>query len=198
MNKDRQIVCVVYGRSGSGKGTQAELLKEYLESNTNRDVIFLETGSQFRKFAKTDNYTAKLVNIAISNGELLPSFLPIWNWTNSIIDKYDRHKHMILDGVCRQSDETLIFDSVMKFYNIKKPIILSIEVSEEWAGKRMEERGRADDTKESIQKRADWYNNNVTKAIQYFRDNSFYEFIEINGEQTIEEVHKEIISRLAI
>src|SRR3989344_985591 len=50
---------IFFGRSGSGKGTQARLLEEYLRKNdsSKRGVIYIETGARFRQFIK--EYTGK-------------------------------------------------------------------------------------------------------------------------------------------
>ena len=72
-----------------------------------------------------------------------------------------------------------------------------MNVSKEWSFTRMMERKRADDTPEKIQNRLDWFEKDVTPAINFFKNKDRYNFIEINGEQTVEEVHKEIINKLA-
>ncbi|MDO8660180.1 MAG: hypothetical protein Q7K54_06340, partial [Candidatus Parcubacteria bacterium] len=82
------------------------------------------------------------------------------------------------------------------FYNIEKPNIILMNVSKDLSFARMMERKRADDTPEKIQNRLDWFEKDVAPAIDFFRDKDRYNFVEINGEQTIEEVHKEIMSKL--
>jgi len=57
-------------------------------------------------------------------------------------------------------------------------------------------RKRADDTPEKIQNRLDWYEKDVLPSINYFRNKPSFDFIEINGEQTIENVHNDIIKAL--
>ena len=57
-------------------------------------------------------------------------------------------------------------------------------------------RGRADDTKEGIEKRFDEYVNKVIPAMNYFKDKENYTIYTINGEQTIEKVHEDIIKAL--
>ena len=69
-------------------------------------------------------------------------------------------------------------------------------LSEEEAMKRNLLRGRADDTEEGLRKRFNEYKNNVLPAMNYFKEKEGYEIYTINGEQTIEEVHKEIIKAL--
>ena len=65
-----------------------------------------------------------------------------------------------------------------------------------WSYTRMMERRRADDTPEKIQNRLNWYEKDVLPSIEYFKNKMGYNFIEINGEQMIENVHKDIIKAL--
>ena len=79
---------------------------------------------------------------------------------------------------------------------IEKPNIILVNVSKEWSYTRMMERKRADDTPEKIQNRLGWYERDVLPSIEYFKSKDVFNFIEINGEQSIENVHKDIIKAL--
>lgn len=186
---------VFFGRSGCGKGTQAKLLAEFLKSKE-REIIYIETGSTFRELSKKDTLLGQNVAEIIKNGLLIPVFLPIWIWTQIITDKFSGTQDMILDGVCRRKEEAVALDSAFDFYKIEKPSIILMNVSKDWSYTRMMERKRADDTDEKIKNRLEWYERDVLPSIEYFREKSGYNFIEINGEQTVENVHKEIISKL--
>ena len=71
----------------------------------------------------------------------------------------------------------------MKFYERGDVKIIYIEVGKEEAMKRNLLRGRADDTKEGIERRFDEYVNNVLPAMNYFKNHEGYELCNINGEQ---------------
>ena len=72
---------VFFGRSGCGKGTQAKLLSDFLKSQ-GKEVIYTETGSQFREFMKSESYSSRLVGEILKEGALIPVFLPIWIWNS--------------------------------------------------------------------------------------------------------------------
>ena len=188
---------IFFGPSGSGKSTQAKLLQEEIKKrDPERNILYIETGKKFRELAESDSFTAKEIKKAIENGNLLPEFLPIWVWTGFMMDNITGNEHIFMDGLARQPKEAPVLDSAIKFYKRENPFVISINISDEWATKLLKNRGRSDDNKDEIKKRLDWYHENVMPAIEYFKNNSYYKFIPINGEQTIEEVHKEIMKKM--
>ena len=78
----------------------------------------------------------------------------------------------------------------------EEEIRLMIEVGKEEAMKRNLLRGRTDDTKQGIEKRFDEYINKVIPAMNYFKGKPGYELYTINGEQSVADVHKDIINKL--
>ncbi len=186
---------VFFGRSGCGKGVQTELLAKYLKNN-GRDVLCVETGSTFRELTKGEALTNKNIQNILKEGHLIPVFLPIWIWTDFMVKNFTGKEDMILDGVCRRKEEAIALDSAFDFYKIKNPNIILINVSKEWSYARMMERKRSDDTPEKIKNRLGWYERDVLPSVEYFKNKTGYNFIEINGEQTIENVHKDIIKAL--
>ena len=184
-----------FGRSGCGKGTQAKLLSDFLKSQ-GKEILYTETGGQFREFIKEDNYAAKLTGDILRAGALIPVFLPIWIWTELLVKNFTGKEDLVLDGLCRRKEESVALDSAFDFYKIKNPNVILINVSRDWSYTRMMERRRADDTPEKIQNRLSWYEQDVVPSFEYFKNKEGYNFIEINGEQSIENVHKDIIKAL--
>ena len=105
-------------------------------------------------------------------------------------------KHLIADGYPRTIMQSGTFEAMMKFFKREIVNVIYIEVGKEEAIKRMMLRARHDDTEEGIAKRFDEYENNVIPAMNYFKDKKGYTIYTINGEQTVENVHKEIIKKL--
>lgn len=186
-----------FGRSGSGKGTQAKLLIDYLgKKDVGRKVIYIETGSRLREFSHEVGLSAEMTRDVMSKGGLLPSFIPIWIWTNVFVRRLTGNEHLVLDGLSRRLYEAPILDDALKFYKREKPVVLSIDVSRDWASGHLMHRGRSDDNKIDIETRFDWFDENVVPTVEYFRKNPYYRVLEINGEQSIEDVHKEIIAKI--
>ena len=66
---------VFFGPAGSGKGTQINLLTDYLKLKDGKECIYAGTGEGFRSLIKTENFTSKIVKEKIEKGELVPDFL---------------------------------------------------------------------------------------------------------------------------
>ncbi len=189
---------IFIGRSGCGKGTQVKLLMEHLkESKESEKVFYLQTGQHFRDFVKEEGVANKLADEIMESGGRQPDFLAVWIWSNAFLKNVKNEEHLIVDGTPRSLNEARILDTAMKFYKREKPIIVYIDVSREWSEERLLARGRADDLEiEDIRKRLDWFEDDVLPAVSFYRDNPDYDFIYIKGEQTIEEVNKEIMGKV--
>ena len=188
---------IIFGRSGSGKGTQADLLLKFITSrDPEKRVLYIETGQKFREFAQRDNYTAQLTREKMGKGGLLPEFMPIWVWANSFVENFTGKEHLVLDGLSRQQHEAPILDSALKFYNREHSTIIVINVSSGWAIKRLLERKRNDDNVDDIKRRVEWFDTSVVPTLDYFRNNDRYKMVHIDGEQSIERVHQDIVSAI--
>ena len=90
----------------------------------------------------------------------------------------------------------MMLDDTFKFYDLFKYKVVYINVSDEWAIARLLPRGRKDDNIEGIKKRMAWFEADVMPCINFFKNNKNCDFIDVNGEQTIEQVHAELISKV--
>ncbi len=190
---------IFFGKSGSGKGTQAQLLIEKMkECDPSRRVVYIETGKLLRAFAEAPGYSNKKVADILDKGGLLEEFMPINLWSNKMITENTGEEHFVFDGVARRPDEAPILDSALDFYNIEERHTVLIEVSNEWAVDKLLKRGREDDNEEEIRNRLAWYDEYVKDSLRYYQNNSEYNFHKINGEQSVEEVHRDILTALGI
>lgn len=198
MNKETFIFI---GSSGSGKGTQVALLREELLKKTPTTPIFyLQTGQYFREFIKADNQAARIAKEAIDNGERAPDFLAMYIWSKIFIENLTGGEHLIIDGSPRSLSEAINLDIALKFFRRERPVVIYIRVSKEWSTEhllmRAQKESRADDTKESIARRMAWFDRDVLPAVEKFRRDRDYDFIEVNGEQSIEVVHRDIMTQV--
>lgn len=188
---------IFFGIVGSGKGTQVELLEKYLkENNLAEDIVSTSTGAEYRKIIESGSYTAKIVKDILEKGQLQPNFLTISLFTNILVSFMKENTTFIADGFPRTIAQSEAFEKAMDFYGRDNIQIIYIELDKEEAVKRMKLRGRSDDTEEGIAKRFDEYVNNVIPSMNYFKDKQGYTIHTINGKQSKEEVHADIIKSL--
>ena len=195
---------IFIGRSGCGKGTQAKILREQIEKTDKekRKIMYMETGPRFRDFIKLPGYTNKLAAHVADMGGRQPDFLAVWNWAHVLIEEMTGEEHLIVDGMPRSYEEALVFDSAITFYGRAKPTVIYIDVSRDWSKKHLFTRskieGRADDSSlELIERRLAWFDTDVLPTLAYFEKNPGYNFIHVNGEQTIDQVTEVILKGLS-
>lgn len=188
------------GPSGSGKGTQVEKLKEKLGTISEREILHFYSGDHLRELMnqRSETETGRRVKETLNQGGLIQPFLPIWLWADFLVNNYTGEEHLVIDGSPRTEPEAHALDSAVQFYEMTKPHVLLVDVSREESKRRLMERGRGDDTEENIDRRLDWYESEVKPAVEVYRDNEKYRFHHINGEQSRDEVHDEIMNALSL
>lgn len=189
---------IIMGRSGCGKGTQAKLILDYFKAkDPNRAVFYLETGARFRQFIDENSYSSNLSKAIMEKGTLQPAFLAIHIWSHEFIENLKGDEHIVLDGTPRTLSEIEALDTAFTFYDRKNPIVFLIDVSTDWAKERIRGRGRTDDSRVGdSEKRLEWYETDVVPAIRHMQEAKMYNVITINGEQTVEKVHEDIVAML--
>lgn len=190
---------IIMGRSGSGKGTQAALLKEKLAQAGFTDIQHVTTGGGFRTFIESDNFTAKHLKKITNAGGIGPEFMAIWVWVNILIDKIRENTTMILDGAPRRLTEAEALHGVFPFYGYDYPTVIYLDTSDAWATDKLVSRHRADDeNKEDRERKMSWFFTEVLPCVAFYKNNPLYTFVHINGEKSIEEVHAEIIKKVGL
>ncbi|HEU0085579.1 MAG TPA: nucleoside monophosphate kinase [Candidatus Paceibacterota bacterium] len=189
---------VFFGIVGSGKGTQVKLLMDFLKGKSDKEITYAYPGAEYRKHIESGSYTGNLIKDSVGRGELQPDFLTTSIFTGILMESLTDEKHFIADGYPRTIRQAESFESMMKFYKRNNIKIIYIELSEQEAMKRNLLRGRIDDTEEGIKRRFQEYVNNVVPAMDHFKGKAGYEIFAINGEQSIESVHQDIIKALGL
>ena len=190
-------VFVFIGRAGCGKGTQAELLVTYLKEKGNRTVLYIEMGKSLREFATSSStHTADLTQGVLKKGGLLPAFMPVWVWSSKLIDGFSGEEHVVLEGAPRRLQDAMMLESAFEFYGLQRPHIIYLDVSNGWSRERLMERKRGDDAPTEIEKRLSWFDTDVLPIIEYYKNNREQDLHVINGEQTIEEVHADVVKAI--
>lgn len=193
---------IFYGKAGSGKGTQAKLLKQFLESQ-GRKVISIEQGANFRAFAETGNRVAELTKETLNSGKLMPAFMPIYLWTKALVDQFTGVEDVIFDGVARIEQEASVLDSGIEYLGFEKTVVFHVNISDATAADRIKSRAqlaiqaggqaRTDDLSDvAIQTRIDAYQQQVMPVIEYFKTHPRYQVVEVDGEVDVPSVFEQI------
>ncbi|OJI08202.1 MAG: hypothetical protein COX02_01685 [Candidatus Vogelbacteria bacterium CG22_combo_CG10-13_8_21_14_all_37_9] len=192
---------IFIGRSGCGKGTQASLLSDYLKQigvvSDQHPLFYLESGEKFRQFIKGYSHSSRLAKVVMNSGARQPDFLAVWNWSHILVENLMGDEHIIFDGTPRSLLEAKALETALTFYGFSQKTVIYLNVSNEWSSKRLLDRGRTDDQAlADITKRLAWFETDVLPAVDFYRQNSAYRFIELNGEQSIETIHQDLIKAL--
>ena len=188
---------IFIGRSGCGKGTQADLFKNRIArlDPDKRQILYIETGEHFRKFIRGEGFSSKLSKKIYEKDERQPDFLACWMWGGMLVEELEPDTHIVFDGTPRSLSEAGVLTTALDFYKRERPVVIYINVSNKWSDERLLARGRYDDSSLSkINKRLKWFDDEVLPAVEYLKKNPFYKFIEVNGEQSIAKVHVDIVA----
>ena len=218
MNKVLNFTLI--GRSGSGKGTQAKLLMKHFGN-----LFYLATGDLFRDLSKANSDTSIRIKKILKEGGLPFDDLASALWMHELAYNLKEDQGFILDGAPRRVNEAQTLDRFLDFLERKETTFnLLIDISRQEAHDRLSKRRickkcgrlipwvgefkelktcdkcngelttRADDTFEAINSRLDFYDNRVIKVVEFYETQN--RLIKINGEQSIENVFKDILKKI--
>lgn len=163
---------LLIGPQGSGKSTQAKLLAKYLK------IPVISTGDIFREMAPLHEWIRKI----LEEGKLVDD-----KSTSKVVEKRLREKDcrdgFILDGYPRNLEQIRLFDP-------KFDLAVYLSLPEKQVIQRLMKRGRADDSRESIERRLDLYFRQTTALLDYYRNLGILH--EIDAQNSIEEIQNEI------
>jgi adenylate kinase family enzyme len=190
---------IFIGRSGCGKGTQATRLLEALKAKyPSQDIITVETGKEFRNYIQGTSYTAQVTKKVYDTGGLMPEFMCVYMWGRLLAEHFTGNENLIFDGTPRKIMEAKMLLTIFPYYNISKPWVIHLDVNHEETIKRLKLRGRGDDGDDAMNKRLAWYESDVKPCVEYYRTSHDVNFIEIDGNRNIDEVHKDIVKKVGL
>ena len=191
---------VFIGRSGSGKGTQLDLLKNsFLKKDSSFSIKIITMGEIFRNFFKESGFIQDIARqVSMQEGKFQPDFLTNGLFISSVINKVDKTSILFFDGYPRNLNQLQIIKDLFIYIKREKPVILNIEVSREEVKKRMLSRGRGDDNQQAIENRLDEYEKFIIPMLEKIKTDEFFTYLSIDGEGQVGDIHKEIINKLNI
>ena len=185
---------ILIGPPGCGKGTQAKfLLKKF------KNYHYVSSGQLFRKLSATETDAGERVKTVVESGGLPFDDLATTLWMHEIAFNVRKNQGIIADGFPRRLQEAKDLDAFLGFLKRKNnAIVFLIDISEKEVFKRLAKRKRinhrADDETRDIKTRIGLYRKRTIPAINYLKNR--IKFVEINGEQSIENVFKDILKNI--
>ncbi len=186
-----KLTFVILGRSGCGKGTQAEFLLSRLAPG----VHHMSTGKFLRELMTKNNITGEISRRVMHEGKLYPGWLAAYTWLREIIEGGHADKHLVFDGAPRRMWEAKLLDEVMEWHERSLPLCIYIDVGRKEAMRRLRARGRADDEGKAIRNRMRYFPKDVMPVIRYYGKSG--RLIQVNGEQSMEGVRDGIDQALS-
>ena len=187
---------IFYGPEGSGKGTQAKMLGELLH------IPILTSGDLVRDAATNDKgIIGEVCRQALAEGKYVADseMFVLWKWR---LKEDDAKNDWIMDGFPRNVDQAKFLDDKLNKYGYKVEAVFYLKLSEEESMKRLLKRARPlhpgsselHDSPERIKNRLEIYKVGEEHVLEYYKNQGV--LIEVNGEQPMEGVHKDIVAHL--
>lgn len=185
----------MFGPSGSGKGTQATLLKQELLKHEIK-VDHIQSGEILRTFMASGEPLAAECKAYTEAGKLVPSMIVNKLLVDMLIDDICTNTTLIFDGYPRNYTQAQMLDNFLTFANRDYEVIF-FTLSKEEAVDRMMSRGRADDSRESIVARLDWYFEAEKKVMEFWKEEGVT-IHTVDASQSVEDIHAHVLSALNI
>ena len=175
---------IIFGKPGSGKGTQADFLKNKY------DLYHISTGDLFRKNITNETKLGVEAKSYLDNGDLVPDFITIKMLENEVLSNKDVQGY-IFDGFPRTLNQAESLDSFLISINLKINATIALEVSEDELISRLLERGkttnRSDDQDiDKIKNRFNEYNNKTSILINFYENQG--KFFLVEGKGTVDDI----------
>ncbi len=209
---------IFLGPPGVGKGTQAQhLCKKY-------NIPHISTGDMYRQAIKEQTTLGKKADVLMKEGKLVDDAITL-GLVKERLQKTDCRNGYLLDGFPRTIPQAECFDRLLKEIKQKLDAVISLVVDEKILIKRLSGRRscptcgavfhvetnppkkkdvcntceekliqRDDDKAETVHKRMETYRTLTAPLLDYYKKKKLLH--EINGDQEIGKVFKDIVSVL--
>ena len=183
---------VLLGPPGSGKGTQATRLKDYLQ------VPHISTGDLLRAEVAAASPLGLQAKEVMARGELVSDAI-LLGMLEDRFSRDDTRAGFILDGYPRNQAQADALGKLLEKLGQKFDAAVQLDVPTELLVERIAGRaaaeGRADDNPDSVRKRLQIYTDQTAPVIEYYRQHG--ELTAIDGVGSLDEVFTRIVEAIA-
>ena len=175
---------VIFGKPGSGKGTQANFLKEKYS------LYHISTGDLFRKNISNKTKLGIEAKSYLDSGDLVPDSVTIKMLENEVLQN-KKVKGYIFDGFPRTLAQAKSLDTFLNSINLKINATIALDVDENELITRLLDRGkttnRSDDQDlEKIKNRFNEYNTKTSILIDFYdKQGKFY---SVDGKGSVDDI----------
>ncbi len=205
---DTEPATFFVGPPACGKGTQAMLLVDVYKKVTGlQDIFYSDSGDRFReRIPKMSERNQKRIADIQASGTLQSWLLASAFWTQKFLDEWEQGP-IIFDGGPRRKEEADAFLELCRQVSPRKMIAFHLNLSDNEMDIRMIKRNeelrlkgkspRSDSaTPEGRKKRISEYYEETIPAIKHFGSETDVIVYEIDGMQSIDSVHIQIVLSL--
>ncbi|MCD9048021.1 adenylate kinase [Luteimonas sp. MHLX1A] len=184
---------VLLGAPGSGKGTQAARLKEYLQ------VPHISTGDLLRAEVAAQSPLGLQAKEVMARGDLVSDDI-LLGMLRDRFSRDDTRAGFILDGYPRNLAQAAALGELLADLGQSFDAAVQLEVDNELLVERLAGRaqaeGRADDNPESVRKRLQVYDQQTAPVIEYYRQQG--QLTVIDGVGSLDEVFNRILGAIQV
>ncbi|WP_240096082.1 adenylate kinase [Thermomonas flagellata] len=182
---------VLLGAPGSGKGTQAARLKEYLQ------VPHISTGDLLRAEVAAGTPLGRQAGEVMARGDLVSDEI-LLGMLKDRLARADARHGFILDGYPRNLAQAAALDALLAELGQPFDAAVQLAVDNEQiiarlAGRAQAE-GRADDTPESVRHRLKVYDEKTAPVIEFYRQHG--QLTVVDGVGSLDEVFTRILEAI--
>lgn len=178
---------IIFGPPGAGKGTQAQFL------STHFSIPHISTGEIFRAAMLGNTPIGIEAKKYLDAGNLVPDEV-----TNDIIREALASdgctRGFLLDGFPRTLPQAEALDDILRGLSVSLDAVINLIVPGNEIIDRMMKRGRADDSRETIENRMRVYLQNTEPLICFYREKGVLR--DVQGMGDIIEITKRILDSL--
>lgn len=176
---------LIFGPPGVGKGTQAKFIAE------NFGLFHLSTGEYLRKAISEETDLGKEAKVIVDRGCLVPDDIMIGIVRQALVENVTENG-FILDGFPRTIPQAKALEEIFIELKYRNIVVLHLTADENELVRRLLNRGRNDDTEDTIRHRLKVYEATTKPVIDFYDGRT----IEIDGVGEIEEISRVIFEKL--
>jgi len=167
---------VILGKQGAGKGTQGARLSRHFSTQ------HLSTGQLFRDSAAVGVPAGLKAKEYMDRGELVPDEIVVDVVEERFSNPAEVEYGFVLDGFPRTANQAQELDRILGEEH-PLDLVIDLDVPTDMAIERLLGRGREDDTRESIRRRLELYDQETKPLIDLYRARDLLVRVDGVGEE---------------